>query len=106
MKTVYVAGPLTKGNLFANVREAALMGDRVWRAGFAPFVPHVFSLGEVIVPREYEDAMAFDFEWVRRCDALLRLEGESPGADREVAYARECLIPVYYNLEDLCANER
>jgi hypothetical protein len=40
-----------------------------------------------------------------RCDALLRLPGESPGADREVKRARELWIPVYGLLEDQFGRE-
>ena len=31
--------------------------------------------------------MTADFDVLARCDALLRMPGESPGADREVAHA-------------------
>jgi hypothetical protein len=35
------------------------------------------------------------------CDAVLRLPGESTGADQDVAIARERGLPVYYRLEDV-----
>ncbi|WFU48393.1 DUF4406 domain-containing protein [Sinorhizobium terangae] len=35
------------------------------------------------------------------CDAVLRLPGESKGADNDVRIARERGIPVYYRLEDV-----
>lgn len=38
---------------------------------------------------------------LERCDAVLRLPGESPGADREVHYAISLGKPVYYGLEEL-----
>lgn len=101
-----MAGPLTKGNLFENVHSAAKMGDALWKAGYLPFVPHIISLGEVVIPRGYEDAMEFDFLWLSRCDILIRLPGESPGADREVDLAHELNIPVYTSLEALINAER
>ncbi|MDQ1217958.1 DUF4406 domain-containing protein [Microbacterium arborescens] len=38
---------------------------------------------------------------LQRCDAVLRLPGESRGADQDVAIARERGIPVYTALEDV-----
>jgi hypothetical protein len=38
---------------------------------------------------------------LERCDAVLRLSGESTGADQDVAIARERGLPVYYRLEDV-----
>jgi len=35
------------------------------------------------------------------CDAVLRLPGDSTGADQDVAIARERGIPVYFRVEDL-----
>jgi hypothetical protein len=38
---------------------------------------------------------------LERCDAVLRLAGESRGADKDVAIAQERGIPVYYNLDEI-----
>ena len=35
------------------------------------------------------------------CDAVVRLPGESAGADQDVAIARERGLPVYHRLEDV-----
>ena len=40
-----------------------------------------------------------------KCDAVLRLEGESKGADEDVRIARERGLKVYYRLEDVPAAE-
>ncbi|WP_457586473.1 DUF4406 domain-containing protein [Ensifer canadensis] len=42
------------------------------------------------------------------CDAVLRLPGDSKGADNDVRIARERGIPVYFNLEDVpgCSEAR
>jgi hypothetical protein len=37
------------------------------------------------------------------CDAVLRLPGESTGADQDVAIAQQRGLPVYYRLEDVPA---
>jgi hypothetical protein len=38
---------------------------------------------------------------LQHCDAVLRLPGESRGADQDVAIARERGIPVYFDLADV-----
>ena len=38
---------------------------------------------------------------LQRCDAVLRLPGESRGADHDVAIARSRNLPVYFNLCDV-----
>jgi hypothetical protein len=40
---------------------------------------------------------------LQHCDAVLRLPGDSQGADQDVAIARERGLPVYYRLEDIPA---
>jgi hypothetical protein len=41
-----------------------------------------------------------------KCDAVLRLEGASKGADEDVRIAKERGLPVYYRLEEVPAAER
>lgn len=38
---------------------------------------------------------------LQRCDAVLRLPGESRGADRDVAIARSRDLPVYFSLDEV-----
>jgi hypothetical protein len=38
---------------------------------------------------------------LEHCDAVLRLPGESTGADRDVAIARERGLPVFTRVEDI-----
>lgn len=38
---------------------------------------------------------------LEKCDAVLRLEGASTGADQDVRIAKERGLMVYYNLEDI-----
>lgn len=42
-----------------------------------------------------------DLRWLRRCDALYRIPGESGGADIEVAEAERLGIPVFRDLTAL-----
>jgi len=38
---------------------------------------------------------------LERCDAVLRVQGESKGADQDVALARERGLPVFFKLEEV-----
>jgi hypothetical protein len=100
---VYVAGPITKGDQFLNVRNGILVGEALRALGFCPFVPHLSALWQMVWPVDYEGWMTLDFAWIERCDALLRMPGESPGADREVAHAKSLGIPVFHSDAELIA---
>ena len=41
---------------------------------------------------------------LEKCDAVLRLEGESTGADNDVRIAKEKGLKIYYRLEDIPNN--
>ncbi|HEY9330982.1 MAG TPA: DUF4406 domain-containing protein [Streptomyces sp.] len=41
-----------------------------------------------------------------RCDAVLRLPGDSAGADQDVALARRRGLPVYYDIAEIPALDR
>ena len=103
MKKVYIAGPYSKPDPCVNTRAAILAGERAWAAGFVPFVPHLTHLWHTVSPRPYEDWLAYDLHWLRCCDAVWRLPGESGGADEEVAEAARLGIPVFLSFEALAA---
>ncbi len=86
---VYIAGPYTGGDQVLNVRAAIAAGQAVLDAGHIPFVPHLYHLWHTIYPGGYEQWMTLDFAWLAKCDIIIRLPGESSGADREVEAARE-----------------
>jgi len=95
---IYVAGPLTKGDYARNVRNAYKAAEDLAEHGFAPYVPHSTHLWDLIFPHTYEFWMSLDFEFLAVCDALLRLPGESLGADREVERAHDLNIPVFNDI--------
>lgn len=96
---VYIAGPYTKGVIATNIRNAIHAADMVRELGHVPFVPHLTHLWDIVSPRSYESWLDYDFHWLKKCDRLIRLDGESPGADREVVFAHENGIPVYAGLQ-------
>lgn len=104
MIKVYIASPYTKGDIAVNVKEQMDFANILMDAGFAPFVPLYSHFQHMAHPRPYEDWIKLDLEWVKSCDCVLRLEGESKGADGEVEFAKELGLPVFYELSDLMLN--
>lgn len=103
MKAVYVAGPYTKGDTILNIRAAIDAASQVRSWGHAPMVPHLTAIEHLVHSRTYEHWMETDFAWVRKSDVLLRIPGESSGADREVECARASGVPVCFGLKELAA---
>ena len=101
MKKVYIAGPYTKGDVAQNVRVAILVGDRLAKAGYAPFIPHLTHFWHLLCPHDWAFWLEQDCHWLEACDCVLRLLGESIGADLEVRRARALGIPVYWSIETL-----
>jgi hypothetical protein len=92
---VYVAGPYTKGDVAVNVRNAFAAAEELAGHGFYPFVPHYSHFWHMFFPHPYPFWMDMDREWLLVCDAVLRIPGESSGADDEVDLARVRRIPVF-----------
>ena len=97
---VYVAGPYSSGDVDENVRTAIRCADAVLESGHTPFLPHLTHFWDQQKPHTYETWLQYDSEWLAVCDALIRIPGESPGADREVAQARNLGIHVFYGIDE------
>ena len=100
-KKVYIASPYTKGDVAVNVKNQLDVADELMTLGYVPFVPLYSHFQHIAHPRPYSDWLELDLEWLPVCNYLLRLPGESSGADIEVDRARELNIPVYYRIADL-----
>lgn len=96
---IYVAGPYTKGDVVENVRAAVIAGDEIFKKGHIAFIPHLTHLWHMIRPHPWEDWLRMDLEWLKVCDALLRIPGDSPGADRELDEALALGLVVYYDID-------
>ena len=99
---VYVAGPLTTGDTLKNISAAISAGEILLNKGFAPFIPHLNIMWEICYPfHPTRDWLELDFQWLRVCHALLRLPGESPGADGEIDFCFDRGILVFYTVQAL-----
>ena len=103
---IYIGGPYSKGDTVLNVRNAVMAAEQVLRRGHIPYIPHLTMLWHFISPHEYQFWLDYDIEWLRLCDALLRLPGESSGADKEVALSEGLGKPVYYSVHEIPIGEK
>ncbi len=98
---VYIAGPLTGGGISQNVRNAMWTMDALLSLGYVPFCPHLLYWQNMAYYRAPQSWLDYDFEWLKVCDALYRMPGDSSGSDKEVEYAKTLGIPVFYSTEEL-----
>jgi len=101
MIKVYIASPYTKGDVAVNVKTQIDAVDRLMNKGFAPFAPLYSHFQHIVHPRPWNEWLEVDLEWVKVCDCVLRLSGDSDGADEEVRVAKSLGIPIFYSFEDL-----
>lgn len=101
MITVYIASPYSMGNVTDNIRKHLAAAHALTSKGFLPFAPLLFHFQDLMFPRSYREWLNIDLEWVQKCDCLLRLPGESPGADIEVDCAKELDIPVFHSIGEI-----
>ena len=111
---ILIAGPYRSGTGGDPTLMAANLA-RLEEAAWPPFrAGHVPMIGEwVALPvlrsagADVDDPLAEQVLYpaaarlLARCDAVLRLPGESTGADQDVAIARERGLPVFYELDEI-----
>lgn len=99
---VYLAGPISKPCPLENANKAFKLATALVDEGVViPFVPHCSVAWQMVTPQAWEWWLQYDLQVIERCDALLRLHGESRGADWEVDHATKLGIPVFHTTLDL-----
>lgn len=93
---VYIAGPYSKPDPCENTHDAVAVANGLVDV-CAPLIPHLSHFWHTMTPKPYEFWLDLDLQYLRKCDALLRFEGESSGADKEIVWALEWGIPVFYD---------
>lgn len=91
---VYIAGPMTLGDMADNIRRAVRAAESVLAWGGIPYVPQTTFFWHLISPHVHDYWMSLDLPWLARCDVVIRLDGASVGADMEVAEANTLQLPV------------
>lgn len=98
---IYVAGPYSKGDVAQNVHSALKAANELADRGFAPYVPHLTHFWHLVFSRPYEFWLDLDNQFLPLCDAILRLPGESSGADKEVELADLKGLPIFHNISEI-----
>jgi len=101
MKTIYIASPYTKGDVGENVSVQIQAIHKIIDIGGCPIAPLLMHYAHIYKQRPHQDWMEIDLCMISKSDILLRLPGESEGADIEVNRARQLGIPVYFSFDDL-----
>lgn len=99
---VYIAGPITNGDQLRNIGVAIEAFNSLLSMGYVPFCPHAMTYtAHMVCPRAHGEWMEFDYQWLEQCHCVLRLPGESTGADLEVVHAGSNGIPVFHTIGDM-----
>ena len=112
---VLIAGPYRSGTndnralMEQNLRKLEEAALPIFRAGHIPVIGEWFALPllQVAGSKHLGDAIYEEILYpiaarlITKCNAILRLEGISKGADEDVRLAKELGIPVFYALNDL-----
>jgi len=109
---ILIAGPYRSGTgddphkMAENLRRLEEASWPIFQAGHLPMIGEWVALpiwqtagGKAVGDALYEEILhPTAHRLIERCDAILRLKGESKGADNDVRLANERGIPVYYDV--------
>lgn len=112
---ILVAGPYRSGTnddpalMEQNLRRLESVTLDLFRAGHIPMIGEWVALpllrlagGQRPGDQAWQEILyPVANRLITRCDAVLRLPGESKGADEDVRLAEELGLAVYYTLEDV-----
>jgi hypothetical protein len=112
---ILIAGPYRSGTgddpelMARNLRRLEEAAWPVFEAGHIPMIgewvalPVLRSAGATGVSHPLAERVMYPTaqRLLEHCDAVLRLPGDSTGADQDVAIARERALPVYYELGEI-----
>jgi len=99
---VFIAGPMySSGSMGENIRKAVAVAEELQDAGFQVFLPHLYFFWDLMRPRKREFWTELDKGWLRECDVIFRIMGESSGADAEVEYGGILGIPVCWDMAEI-----
>ncbi len=112
---ILIAGPYRSGTnddparMRANLRALEAAALPLYRAGHIPLIGEWIALPllEVAGSQRIGDELWQEIVYpvahrlLDRCDAVLRLPGESAGADNDVKIAQARGLPVYHRIEDV-----
>ena len=114
---ILIAGPYRSGTgddparMAANLRKLEEASWPIFQKGHVPMIGEWAALpiwqaagGQKVGDALYDQVLhPTAHRLLQRCDAVLRLPGESRGAENDVRIARERGIPVYFDISEIPA---
>ena len=115
LEMILIAGPYRSGTsddpekMHQNLQRLEEVAWPIFAAGHLPMIgewvalPVLASAGASgpLDPMAEQVMYPTAERLLQHCTAVLRLPGESTGADQDVAIAKERGLPIYYRLEDV-----
>ena len=112
---ILIAGPYRSGTngdsrlIARNLDRLESFALSIYKAGHIPMIgewvalPLIKQAGSLKLGDEISEQYLYPVasRLLERCDAVLRIEGESKGADEDVRIAREQGLQVYWRMEDV-----
>jgi hypothetical protein len=112
---ILIAGPYRSGTggdpelAAANLTRLESASWPIFRAGHVPMIgewvalPVLREAGSAVDPDAEAEQVLYPTaqRLLEHCDAVLRLPGDSAGADEDVAIARRRGLPVYFSLDEI-----
>lgn len=112
---ILIAGPYRSGTnnnpqlIKRNMDRLESAALPIFRKGHVPMIGEWVAnpLIELAGSKEIGDDIFNEIQYptahrlLTKCDAVLRIEGDSNGADQDVKIAEEMGLPVYYDLKDI-----
>ena len=112
---ILIAGPYRSGTdgdpalIAANLARLEEASWPIFRAGHVPMIgewvalPVLREAGSAVDPDAAQQQVLYPTaqRLLEHCDAVLRLPGDSAGADEDVAIASRRGLPVYYSLDEI-----
>ena len=96
---IYISAPYSD-NPEENVKRVLKVADKLLKFGYFPTIPHLYHFWDKISPKPYETWIRLGKQKLQDCDLVLRLSGDSKGADGEVKLAHDLGIPVIFLASD------
>jgi len=97
---VYICGPIT-GKGTAELQKAVRLHEQLRKAGYVPFLPHLYHLLFLMTDITYNDVIYLDAQWLTECDVVYKLPGSSPGVIGEERLACRLNKNIVTNMREL-----
>ena len=115
MKLILIAGPYRSGTnndpvlIKKNLDKLEAPALPIFRKGHVPMIGEWVAnpLIEMAGSKEVGDEIFTEIQYpaahrlLTKCDAVLRIEGDSKGADQDVEIAKKLGLDIYYSIDEI-----